>query len=1155
LIYSMKIFLSCESHFCLKYSQTYTQALSFIGAFSLRGFCGSGRLAVDIFARFVSQFCLVHCSVEWLCEKLLLLHRNRMGNRDFLTNSEDSKKKANVAELPDLAELNKAPASEEDIKRKVQYIVNLTGHEESEVIVALYDCDYLVDKTVNALLEGDSQGEWVVIESRKSKKNHKQQQALAAAEAAAAAAAAAATGEKKQEAVGAKKELRGGKRGDVKSANARGRSQQARNRDTAAIPAGQQTVTRGTNQQRPIQGGRQNASAWGKDRDRVDENLPRTDRGGRGRNMSGARGRGRGRYSANASKRTSSMGRHGNYHSNVFTNEKVNGELRNDIYFIATFNCFWQMGGASLFEDKTSKIGTWQNSIATAELEKEAAKAKESGKVQNETVSSASPAADGWPVDEWNNEADEEWTKGPKVFTASKAMRNDLHQGTLDSGAVVLQDMSMFQQVPPMESAKLATGNPCATFVPQPVNVVEQPLASGGNSSVFYTPPLAAPMGSSLVSSNDGDLYLGASTREEWNQLATDALKNELGIGKAKPLIKMSNVPDGMTKGIHENQKHIDELSGHLAVTFPLDQLQLTYQREIVKGHHYITGQAKSKYQIESMSNAHPGAMRDYQNRSHLAGQEFMGKGKMATDASSPMYVTANSKDQLSSVSINLHATGSAHGMMGRGGNTMSSTYPVGGMTQPMGSNELDMSMMSKGSGVGPPSVGDDKKDMQHHGGAEGMAMRVSSNLNDTPSSVTTDASIRAQTNANTTALLNRGETPSNQMYNNNNSNRTYTAACNVFGHRPAAMSAGGNPAVNPLAAPFQPPLPAAGISPYMGMYDQMNQLGFIPAPNLLFNNSYDLNSLNAMQQLASGQGNARDTGAADYKPQMNRGESMNSAAAAAAAAVNLHQTMSNLSLAPAGHGAAAGVPAGAGHPFATPPNVVGGQQHSMMGFAPPYSHFSDRNRMGPRGIVETGVGGFQVPAVVSTCTSVSNSVNVQNKTGVPVYSGQAFNNSYEEMPAAVHPERGNYSAGGSNQLKAAGTMNACSTGSHSTADVTSHRPYSSTLKMPYEPGKYGVGNASHVQPALAAAGPPYPAFPNAGYAGHPAGYMPAPMMNSTIAAAMASNSQPIGMPGAAESASNPGQHNRYNANQASGRQASNMPPGNKVGYGYWSAN
>ncbi|KRY72760.1 Protein lingerer [Trichinella pseudospiralis] len=1040
-----------------------------------------------------------------------------MGNRDFLTNSEDSKKKANVAELPDLAELNKAPASEEDIKRKVQYIVNLTGHEESEVIVALYDCDYLVDKTVNALLEGDSQGEWVVIESRKSKKNHKQQQALAAAE------AAAAIGEKKQEAVGAKKELRGGKRADVKSANARGRSQ-ARSRDTAAFPAGQQqTVTRGgTNQQRPSQGGRQNATAWGKDRDRVDENFSRTDRGGRGRNMSGARGRGRGRYSANSSKRTTSMGRHGGYHSNVFTNEKVN---------------VWQMGGASLFEDKTSKIGTWQNSIATAELEKEAAKAKESSKVQNETVSSASPAADGWPVDEWNNEADEEWTKGPKVFTASKAVRNDLHQGTLDSGAVVLQDMSMFQQVPPMESAKLATGNPCATFVPQPVNVVEQPLASGGNTSVFYTPPLAAPMGSSLVSSNDGDLYLGASTREEWNQLATDALKNELGIGKAKPLIKMSNVPDGMTKGIHENQKNLDELA---------------YQREMVKGHHYITGQAKSKYQIESISNAHPAAMRDYQNRSHLAGQEFMGKGKMAADASSPMYVTANSKDQLSSVSINLHAAGSAHGMMGRGGNTMPSTYPVGGMTQSMGSNEMDVAMMSKGSGVGPPPVGDDKKDM-HHGGAEGMAMRGSSNLNDTPSSVTTDASIRAQTNANTTALLNRGETPSNQMYNNSN-NRTYTAACNVFGHRPAAMSAGGNPAVNPLAAPFQPPLPAAGISPYMGMYDQMNQLGFIPAPNLLFNNSYDLNSLNAMQQLASGQGNPRDTGAADYKPQINRGESMNSAAAAAAA-VNLHQTMSNLSLAPAGHGAAAGMPAGAGHPFATPPNMVGGQQHSMMGFAPPYSHFSDRNRMGPRGIVETGVGGFQVPAVVSTCTSVSNSMNVQNKTGVPVYSGQAFNNSYEEMPATVHPERGNYSAGGSNQLKAAGTMNACSTGSHSTADVTSHRPYSSTLKMPYEPGKYGVGNASHVQPALAAAGAPYPAFPNAGYAGHPASYMPAPMMNSTIAAAMASNSQPIGMPGAAESASNPGQHSRYNANQASGRQASNMPPGNKVGYGYWSAN
>ncbi|KRX57114.1 Protein lingerer [Trichinella sp. T9] len=1071
-----------------------------------------------------------------------------MGNRDFLTSSEDSKKKVNTAELPDLAELNKAPASEEDIKRKVQYIVNLTGHEESEVIVALYDCDYLVDKTVNALLEGDNQGEWVVIESRKSKKSHKQQQALAAAE------AAAATGEKKQEAVGVKRELRGGKRPDAKSANARGRSQ-IRSRDTTGFSAGQQNVTRGTNQPRPTQGGRQNAISWGKDRDRLDENFPRTDRGGRGRNMSGARGRGRGRYSANSSRRTSSMGRHGSYHSNVFTNEKVNGELRNDIFFR-------QMGGASLFEDKTSKIGTWQNSIATAELEKEAAKAKESGKVQNETVSSASPAADGWPVDEWNNEADEEWTKGPKVFTASKAVRNDMHQGPLDSGAVVLQDMSMFQQVPPMESAKLATGNPCATFAPQPVNVVEQPLASGGNNSVFYTPSLAAPMGSSLVSANnDGDLYLGASTREEWNQLATDALKNELGIGKAKPF-KMSNMPDGMTTGIHENQKSLDELA---------------YQREMVKGQQYITGQAKSKYQIDSISNAHPGVMRDYQNRSHLAGQEFMGKGKMATDASSPMYVTANSKDQLSSVSINLHATGSAHGMMGRGGNTMSSTYPIGGMTQPMGSNELDMAMMSKGSGVGPPSVGDDKKDM-HHGGPEGMAMRVSSNLNDTPSSVTTDASIRAQTNANTTALLNRGETPSNQMYNN----RTYTAACNVFGHRPAAMSAGGNPAVNPLAAPFQPPLPAAGMSPYMGMYDQMNQLGFLPAPNLLFNNSYDLNSLNAMQQLASGQGNTRDTGAADYKPQMNRGESMNSAAAAA----NLHQTMSNLSLAPSGHGASTGVPAGAGHPFATPPSVVGGQQHSMMGFAPPYSHFSDRNRMGPRGMVETGVGGFQVPTAVSTCTSVSNSVNVQNKTGVPVYSGQGFNNSYEEMPATVHPERGNYSAGGSNQLKAAGSMNTCSTGSHSTADGTSHRPYSSTLKvmryvlcvrktnccfmvassqdavrydfttnMPYEPGKYGVGNTSHVQSALAGTGtPPYPGFPNAGYAGHPPGYMPGPMMNSTIAA-MASNSQSIGMPGGAESASNPGQHNRYNANQASGRQGSNMPPGSKVGYGYWNAN
>ncbi|XP_003372742.1 conserved hypothetical protein [Trichinella spiralis] len=856
-------------------------------------------------------------------------------------------------------------------------IVNLTGHEESEVIVALYDCDYLVDKTVNALLEGDNQGEWVVIESRKSKKSHKQQQALAAAE------AAAATGEKKQEAVGVKRELRGGKRPDAKSANARGRSQ-IRSRDTTGFSAGQQTVTRGTNQPRPTQGGRQNAISWGKDRDRLDENFPRTDRGGRGRNMSGARGRGRGRYSANSSRRTSSMGRHGSYHSNVFTNEKVN--------------------------DKTSKIGTWQNSIATAELEKEAAKAKESGKVQNETVPSASPAADGWPVDEWNNEADEEWTKGPKVFTASKAVRNDMHQGTLDSGAVVLQDMSMFQQVPPMESAKLATG---------------------GNNSVFYTPSLAAPMGSSLVSANnDGDLYLGASTREEWNQLATDALKNELGIGKAKPF-KMSNMPDGMTTGIHENQKSLDELA---------------YQREMVKGQQYITGQAKSKYQIDSISNAHPGVMRDYQNRSHLAGQEFMGKGKMATDASSPMYVTANSKDQLSSVSINLHATGSAHGMMGRGGNTMSSTYPIGGMTQPMGSNELDMAMMSKGSGVGPPSVGDEKKDM-HHGGPEGMTMRVSSNLNDTPSSVSTDASIRAQTNANTTALLNRGETPSNQMYNN----RTYTAACNVFGHRPAAMSAGGNPAVNPLAAPFQPPLPAAGMSPYMGMYDQMNQLGFLPAPNLLFNNSYDLNSLNAMQQLASGQGNARDT-------------------------------------------------------------------------------------------------------------------------------------AYEEMPATVHPERGNYSAGGSNQLKAAGSMNTCSTGSHSAADGTSHRPYSSTLKyvlcvrkadccfvvassqdavrydfstkMPYEPGKYGVGNTSHVQSALAGTGtPPYPAFPNAGYAGHPPGYMPGPMMNSTIAAAMASNSQSIGMQGGAESASNPGQHNRYNANQASGRQGSNMPPGSKVGYGYWNAN
>lgn len=90
--------------------------------------------------------------------------------------SEPTHKIAPTAEQLRIAQMidNMRTEPEKLLQEKMNQVMQFTGVEADEAMVALHDCDNDVNAAIDALLEGDDQGKWLESTKKKKKTYHNQ---------------------------------------------------------------------------------------------------------------------------------------------------------------------------------------------------------------------------------------------------------------------------------------------------------------------------------------------------------------------------------------------------------------------------------------------------------------------------------------------------------------------------------------------------------------------------------------------------------------------------------------------------------------------------------------------------------------------------------------------------------------------------------------------------------------------------------------------------------------------------------------------------------------------------------------------------------------------------------------------------------------------
>ncbi|KHJ45845.1 hypothetical protein D918_04057 [Trichuris suis] len=196
----------------------------------------------------------------------------------------------------------------------------------------------------------------------------------------------------------------------------------------------------------------------------------------------------------------------------------------------------------------------------------------------------------------------------------------------------------------------------------------------------------------------------------------------------------------------------------------------------------------------------------------------------------------------------------------------------------------------------------------------------------------------------------------------------------------------------NPLAA-YQPTAIPPGLPPYMGLYDQMNlnSLGYFPAPNLVFNNAFDINSLSQLppSMAASSLASGREMGG-EYKTPMGRIDSNNLTG------------MSNVSLAAVPTAAQGPAHAAAFAGSTGTSNAAAQQAAALMGLGPfpPFSVMTQLQH-------PYAFPPFVMPSMANTAASTV-ATSVAPKPGLSPFSQAMYNPAvYDDLLGASDCSRG----------------------------------------------------------------------------------------------------------------------------------------------------
>uniref|UniRef100_A0A5S6QAN7 UBA domain-containing protein n=1 Tax=Trichuris muris TaxID=70415 RepID=A0A5S6QAN7_TRIMR len=713
--------------------------------------------------------------------------------------AKQNSKRPTTEELRLAEMLNDSSQAEALILQKiVRQIVELTGCDEGDAVVALHDADNDFEKAVDRLLEGDKQGEWIVKEVRKNRRRTHI--------ATGSSNGIASQGNNVKTSQTAADE----KAGPVNSSLPL-KDMPANGIHQRGGPGGRRSRGRG----RPLSG-------FGRGGERNESTSRRSVRERAVSRISGGRRRpvdGRGRRFG---------GRRTTFHSRGRSDDQFNAwEARMSL-----------SSGQSRMDIWRSPNNTWDNSMA----EGVSLRSPPDAEVSEDKLNL-------WTYDDWTEVEQEEWLHGPKEFTASRGVHKE---------SVSSDDVHTFAHV--VEPSKI-------------VSTGSSKFQQEGERS---HPPYAT---SQVVDGRAKGTY--PSTEQAlWDKEATDVLKNELGIGKT---------PESLTQ-VRFNRLH-EELSN-----MRVNDILARQQRPVGQMPNNYVGNMENKLQ-DMKIGSHTGSigpsaptpkLMDYRTsqgcqgsvteiRTSQSGGVLIGPQRPASVETAGAYGTAPSPVQSNAVAPSPVVPGVGSSLL----STTKVRPEVSGVStsfQGVSKSEQETPNLQKGAPLNCPSQFDWKINGHVYTGSSingGYPLTDAPSTNSSPSvrSVGNVAPCHTQMidgcvrQTSMPLLLNQ--------YNN-------AADPNAIGYKTFTGSNGANrpPHYQTTSAPFSPLAayqPAAippGLSPYMGLYDQMNlnSLGYFSAPNLVFNNAFDINSLNQLppSMAASSLASGRDIGG-EFKSPVGR--------------------------------------------------------------------------------------------------------------------------------------------------------------------------------------------------------------------------------------------------------------------------------------------
>ncbi|CDW51751.1 hypothetical protein TTRE_0000001001 [Trichuris trichiura] len=566
-----------------------------------------------------------------------------------------------------------------------------------------------------------------------------------------------------------------------------------------------------------------------------------------------------------------------------------------------------------------------------------------------------------WTYDDWTEVEQEEWLHGPKEFTASRGVHKE---------SVTSDDVHSFAHA--VEPSKI--------------------ISTGPPKSQQEKEPSSTPYAASHVA--DGRVKGTFTSAEQtlWDKEATDVLKNELGIAKT---------PESLTQ---ERFSCLHEELSNMRV----NDMLARQQRPVGQMPSNYVGNMENKMQEMNVGNrgtsigpsAPSSKLMDYRtsqscqptvNEMHpsQSGGVLLGSQRPASAETAATFGTAAA----SPVQSNSAVTPSA--VMGGGGGPLLSATKIRpevstSFHSGVSKSEHDTSNVQKG---GYPLAEAPSTNSSSVGRPIGNVAVSHTQM--------IDGCIRQPSIPLLLNQYNSARDPNAMGY------KTFTGSSGT--NRPTHYQTTSAP-FNPLAA-YQPTAIPPGLPPYMGLYDQMNlnSLGYFPAPNLVFNNAFDINSLSQLppSMAASSLTSGREMGG-EYKASMGRIDSNNLAG------------MSNVSLA-AVPTAAQGPPHAAAFAGSTGTSNAAAQQAAALMGLGPFPPFSVMTQLQHPYAFPPFVS-LQMPSMANTAASTV-ATSVAPKPGLSPFSQAMYNPAvYDDLLGASDCSRG-YSGYASAKSTAVGGM------------------------------------------------------------------------------------------------------------------------------------